>query len=167
MAEGVTFSVPDKPLSPLQAPVPVHQRALRTLQVSVEEAPASMVVGLAVNEITGTVPPFTVTVVDADVLPLPLQVRPYVDVAVGDTLCEPESALLPLHAPVPVHQRALRTLQVSVDEPPDVIVVGLAPKEIVGAACAVEASAASAKVHSHVVANPSRRGFMCCCQLCG
>ena len=52
------------------------------------------------------------------------------------------------------------TRQLKVDEAPLLIEAGLAPSVMVGAACAVLASAASAKVHSHVAAIPSLEDFM-------
>jgi hypothetical protein len=52
---------------------------------------------------------------------------------VGLTLCVPERFLPPLQEPEAVHEVALLELQVSVEEPPEVMLVGLALSDTVGA----------------------------------
>jgi len=79
-----------------------------------------------------TVPTDTVTDCVTDP-PLPVQESVYVVLAVGDTDCEPDIAFVPLHPPDAVHDEALVELHESVEDCPDVIDVGLAESERVGA----------------------------------
>ena len=49
------------------------------------------------------------------------------------SVCEPEVALVPLHAPLAVHEVAFPLDQVSVDELPEVTEAGETERETVGA----------------------------------
>lgn len=100
---------------PLQPPEAVQPVALVEFHVRVEEPPLWIEVGEAVSVAVGALPPErTVMVLDFEALPSPRQYSLYVEVAEGETRCEPDKPLSPLHAPWPVHQRAFLTLQVSV-----------------------------------------------------
>jgi hypothetical protein len=87
------------------------------------------VLGLATKLMVGT-GCVTVTVADCAALPpVPVQVRVYVAFAVSAPVdCVPVTALAPDHAPEAVHEVALVEDHVSVEEPPLLIVLGLAPK---------------------------------------
>jgi hypothetical protein len=78
--------------------------------------------------------PGTTTVTDWFALPpVPVHVSVYAAVLVilvSD--CEPEVALVPLQPPDAVHEVALVVDQVSVLEPPELTVAGLAPMDTVG-----------------------------------
>ena len=97
-------SEPEVGRLPLHAPLAVHAVAFAAFHVSVERAPDATVVGLAVSDSVGAgADAATVTVADLDVEPPePVQVRVNVFVgAVSAAVCaEPESARLPLHAPL-------------------------------------------------------------------
>ena len=82
---------------------------------------------------------FTVTVTDWLVVPpVPVQESVKVEFAVRLPVdWEPEVALVPDQAPVAVHEVALAEDQVRVEAVPEVIEVGLAVREIVGAGVTV------------------------------
>ena len=75
----------------------------------------------------------TVTVADWVALPpVPVQARVYVVATVGETGCVPETAFVPVHPPLAVHEVALVEDQVRVEELPCVIEAGLADSVMVG-----------------------------------
>jgi hypothetical protein len=76
VAAGETLSVPLVASVPAQPPLAVQEAALALDQVSVEEPPMSMVVGLTERVAVGAVAEETVTVVleGAPVPPAPVQV---------------------------------------------------------------------------------------------
>ncbi|OGM78607.1 hypothetical protein A2197_02860 [Candidatus Woesebacteria bacterium RIFOXYA1_FULL_48_16] len=77
----------------------------------------------------------TLTVVDwLAVPPVPVQVNVYIVVAVGETVCDPEVAFVPDHAPDAVQTVALAEDQERVEALPEVTEVGLAEIETVGVA---------------------------------
>ena len=80
----------------------------------------------------GTV--FTVTLAESLALPpAPVQVMVYVLLVVMLVMiCDPLVAFVPLHAPLAVHKVALALFHVSVEEPPEVIDVGLAEMVTMG-----------------------------------
>jgi hypothetical protein len=77
LCEPLTAFVPTNP-----APVPVHDVALVELQVSVEGAPLTTAVGLAVSVAVGLGAMVTVAVAVVLVPPAPVHVRLYVVLAV-------------------------------------------------------------------------------------
>ncbi|MGH9436704.1 MAG: hypothetical protein ACRD22_02110, partial [Terriglobia bacterium] len=90
-------------------------------QVRVEEPPEVIEVGLAVRVAVGVGAAFTVTVACAAA---PEQFMEYVVLSVGETESEPD---VPFAVkPVPMQEVALVEDQVRVEEPPEVIEVGLA-----------------------------------------
>jgi len=98
------LAVPPVPLLPLQPPDAVQSSALLVLQVSVEDAPLAMLVGLAENVTVGA-GGVTVTVADwLAVPPAPVQLSVKVVVAVSaPVLAVPLVPLLPLQPPDAVH----------------------------------------------------------------
>jgi hypothetical protein len=73
----------------------------------------------------------TVTLCEA-VPPLPVQLRPYAVVDEGLTACEPEVAFAPDHPPEAVHEPALVDDQLSVDDPPELMLAGDAERDTLG-----------------------------------
>ncbi len=122
-------------LPPDQAPEAVQEVALVDVQVKVELPPLATVLGLALMPTVGVRCGLTVTVVDCAALPpLPVQVSPYVALAVSAPVdCEPLIALPPDHAPDAEHDVALVADQVSVELLPLITELGLAPRLTVGA----------------------------------
>jgi hypothetical protein len=120
---------------PLQPPDAVQEVALVADQVSVEVAPLLTVLGLAARVTAGAV---WVTETDADLVavpPVPVQLNPYVALAVSAPVdCEPFTALVPDQAPEAVQDVALVAAQVKVELLPLATVPGLAEKVSVGAA---------------------------------
>jgi hypothetical protein len=121
-------------LVPDQAPEAEHAVAFRAVQVSVEAAPESTVLGEALSVTTGGNPE-TVTVADCVAEPpVPVQVSSYSVVfdrapvdhvpLVPTALCQPPEA---------VHAVAFCVFQLKVDVPPVAIVVGDADSVTVGA----------------------------------
>jgi hypothetical protein len=115
-------------LVPVTAPTPLmlSDVAFATVQLSVVEAPAFIVAGVAINEEivgAGVVATFTVIVVFAVTLPrVFVAVNVYVVVRAGRT-----DTVVPVTVPTPlsiVSERALRTLQVNVAALPLLIVAG-------------------------------------------
>lgn len=138
LAESVPVdSEPDVALLPDHPPEAVHKVALVELHVNVAEPPLGTVVGLAANVSVGAGgAASTVTVTDRVAAPPgPVQDKVKVLVAINGPLdCEPDVALSPDHAPEAAHELALVDDQVSIDVPPLVTVVGLAPSDTVGTA---------------------------------
>ena len=129
----MTACDPDVAFEPDQAPVAVQLVAFVEDHVSVLWPPAATWVGTA--EIVTVGGGTTVTVVDFDALPpVPVHVRVYVEVEVGFTTCEPESALAPDHAPLAEQDVALADAQVSVLGPPEATCAGFAVSETEGGA---------------------------------
>jgi hypothetical protein len=118
---------PLSPLAPLQPPDALHEVAFVLDQVSKEEAPEFTVLGVAVRVTTGALLE-TVTVADCVADPLaPVQVSSYsvvfVRVPVGQL---PLVATLPCQPPEAVQAVAPTELQLSVELPPLLTVVGAA-----------------------------------------
>jgi len=135
---GVTFCVPETARLPLHPPLAVHEVALVDDQVSFDEDPAVIEVGLAAMDAVGAAA-FTDTVVDALAdPPPPEQVMPYDVVAAGVTFCVPATGMLPLHPPVAVHDVALVADQLSADDEPAVIEAGVAEIDAVGLAAVTD-----------------------------
>ena len=126
-------------LVPDQAPEAVHEVALVAAQVNVELLPLATVLGLAAKLIVGA-GEVTETVAACDALPpVPVQVRPKVELAVRAPVdCEPAAALVPAQAPEAVQVVALVADQVSVELPPLATVLGAALKLTVGAGAVTE-----------------------------
>lgn len=123
-------------LAPLHAPDAVQAVALVEDQLSVDEPPLTTVVGDALNVTDGSGGAVTVTVTDCVAEPpAPLQDRAKDVLAVSTPVdTEPEVALFPLQPPEAVQKVALVDDQLSVDEPPLAIVVGVAVSVTDGAA---------------------------------
>ena len=119
-------------LLPLQPPVAVHAVALIELQVNVDVPPLAMTEGLATKVAVGMI--LTRTVDALLVPPVPVQVKEYeLGIVIAPVLCVPLVALVPLQAPVALHEVALVELQVNVEVPPLAIDVGAAPRDAVAA----------------------------------
>jgi hypothetical protein len=120
---------------------------LDTLQLSVDEPPDEMLLGLAPNELITGIPeldggllggklePEIITCVVAVVLPAELEA-----VSVYNVLVEGTTALVPLTAtfPIPLSRLTLVapvTLQLRVEASPEEILAGLAPKEFITGIC--------------------------------
>jgi hypothetical protein len=115
------------PLEPLQPPDALQDVALVLDQLSEEEVPESTVLGVAASETTGGILE-TVTVADcvADP-PAPVQVSPYSVVLVRAPVGQvPPVATLPCQPPAAVQAVAPTELQVRVELPPLLSVVGAA-----------------------------------------
>ena len=74
VAAGETLSVPLVASAPLQPPLAVQELALVLDQVSIEEPPEAIVVGLAERVAVGAGRTVTVALADALVEPFPVQV---------------------------------------------------------------------------------------------
>jgi predicted acyl esterase len=134
---------------PLQLPEAVHEVALVELQVSVDAAPLTTLVGLADSAAVGRAVAATVTVAAAGALvpPAPVHFNEYVVLAVrAPVLCVPLVAFVPLQPPEAVQDVALVELQVSVDAAPLTTLVGLADSAAVGRAVAATVTVAAAGV---------------------
>ena len=94
-----------------------------------------LVVALDVSRLTcGTEPVVTLTLADLFTdPPVPVQVRVYVALLVGETLWLPEVDLLPLQEPEAVQEVALVALQMRTEDSLKLMVVGVAEKFKVGA----------------------------------
>jgi hypothetical protein len=128
VCEPLTAFVPDQP------PEAVHAVAFFDDHVKVEAAPLATVLGEA-DKLTDGIGALTVTLADWLALPpVPVQVSPYVALAVSaPVVCEPLTALVPDQPPVAVQEVALVEDQVSVELLPFATVLGLALKLTVGA----------------------------------
>ena len=107
--------------------------ALVDVHVKVDEPPDAIVVGDALIDTVGTgAVAFTVTVADDVTDPTEfVAVSVYVVVAVGDTLRLPDAATVPIPW-LMVTDVAFAVLHVSVDDCPELMVVGDADSEAVG-----------------------------------
>jgi hypothetical protein len=127
-------------LAPDHAPEAVQVVALVDAQANVAAVPLETVLGDAVKATVGE-GDVTDTVVDWLALPpAPVQVRVKVAFALRAPVdCEPLRDFAPDHAPEAVQEEALAVVQVRVELPPRVTVLGLALSEIeaVGAAVTV------------------------------
>jgi hypothetical protein len=135
-AVGVSLIEPDTDSLPLHAPLAVHAVALVDDQVSVAEAPTVTDVGLTAMVTVGAGGAVAVNVADALALPpAPVQVRVNTcePAAVGFSLAVPDTAWVPVHAPLAVHAVALVEDQVSVEASPTVTEVGSTAIVTVGA----------------------------------
>jgi hypothetical protein len=126
-------------LVPAQAPEAVQEVALVADQLNVELPPLATVLGLAAKLIVGA-GEVTETVADWLALPpVPVQVRPKVELAVRAPVdCEPLAALAPDQAPEAAQEVALVADQVSVELPPLDTVLGAALKLTAGAGAVTE-----------------------------
>jgi hypothetical protein len=128
------------PLEPPQlhvhGPAPATDDAVPAVQSAVEGL-ADAVAPFADPHapFTGAELAFTTTVALAagDVPPLPVQASPYVVVVVGDAAKVPLIAFVPVQPPEALHEVALVDDQVTTDTLPDVMLVGLAENDTVGA----------------------------------
>jgi hypothetical protein len=125
--------LPEIVLVPVHAPEATQDVASVDDQVRVEELPLATDVGLAVRDTVGTAG-VTVTVAEAlPVPPAPVQASPNVLVLVNTPLdWLPEVVLVPVHAPEASQEVASVEDQVSVEDPPLAIDVGLAANDTVG-----------------------------------
>jgi hypothetical protein len=116
-------------LAPDHPPAAVHAVALVDDQDKVALAPLATVLGLAAKATVGA-GEVTDTVVDCVALPpVPVHVSEYVALALRAPVdAEPLVALEPAQAPEAEHEVALPDVQVSVEEAPLAIVLGLALK---------------------------------------
>lgn len=126
-------------LVPDHAPEAEQEVALVADQLNVELPPLATVLGLAAKVTVGA-GEVTETVAACDALPpVPVQVRPKVELAVRAPVgCEPAAALVPAQAPEAVQEVALVADQVSVELPPLATVLGAALKLTVGAGAVTE-----------------------------
>ena len=136
-AEGVTVCVPAVDWEPVHAPPALQAVAWVVVHVNVALLPTVSVVGLTLIATVGGLEPAAVTVSVAEACAAPpelLQLSPYVYVpaALAVTVCRPDAATLPLHAPLAVHAVAPLLLHVSVALPPVTIAVGATLIETVG-----------------------------------
>ena len=120
-------------LVPDQAPEAVQEVALVADQVREELLPLATVLGPAARLTVGA-GVVTETVADwAALPPLPVQLRPYVALAVSaPVVCDPLAALAPAQDPEAVQAVALVADQVSVELLPLATVLGLAERLMVG-----------------------------------
>lgn len=118
---------PFSALEPLQPPDALQEAALVLDQVSVEEAPDFTLLGVAVSVTIGALPE-TVTVADCVAEPpAPAQVSSYSVVSVRAPVDQvPLVATLPCQPPEAVQVVASALVQVSVELPPLLTVVGAA-----------------------------------------
>jgi hypothetical protein len=125
---------PEVALLPDHAPLAVHPVALPEDQVSVLEPPEVTLVGTALIVTVGTGRTVTVADCACELPPVPAQVSVKVLVAESAPVdTEPAVASLPDHAPLAVHPVALVEDHVSVLEPPEPMLAGLALIVTVGA----------------------------------
>jgi hypothetical protein len=126
--------LPEIVLVPVHAPEATQDVASVEDQVSVEDPPLAIDVGLAANDTVGTGGAPTVTVVEAlAVPPSPVHASPNVAVLVSGTLdWLPEVVLVPVHAPEATQDVASVDDQVRVEELPLATDVGLAVRDTVG-----------------------------------
>ena len=126
---GETLIDPFTPTFPM--PLIVAEVAFCDVHVSVEVPPAVIVEGLALKVgqegAPGGVDCTTTVVTHVALPPGPVTVSVYVVVTFGETLIDPLSGTLPIPRLIDA-EVALFEVQVSVDDPPTVIVEGLALK---------------------------------------
>ena len=127
-------SVPLAALAPDQPPDAVQEVALVDDQVMVVPLPSEIVLGFVLIRTVGAAAA-TDTVADwVAVPPKPTQVRVKVEFAlIGPVDCEPLGFRLPDHAPDAEQLLAFWLLQVSVAEPAEATVLGLASRVTTGA----------------------------------
>jgi hypothetical protein len=129
--------LPEVVLVPVHAPEATQEVALAEDQVSVEDPPLAIDVGLAANDTVGTGAGGAPTVTVVEVLavpPSPVHASPNVAVLVSGTLdWLPEVVLVPVHAPEATQEVALAEDQVRVEDAPLVTDVGFAVSDTVGA----------------------------------
>jgi hypothetical protein len=134
------FLVPLVPSALLQPPDAAHEVALLELQVNVDEPPGAITEGYTESLADGTI--FTVAVAGALVPPVPVHVSENVVLAVSAPVLRlPLAAKVALHPPEAVQEVALVEDQVSVADPPALIVWLDAPRVAVGNAAAGVAGA--------------------------
>jgi hypothetical protein len=129
---GPVDSLPLVVFVPLQPPDAVQLVAPVEFQVSVDDPPLAMLVGFAASVTVGV--GATVTVASCPRVP-PLPVHVSLNIVVAESAPVdwlPLSALAPLHPPDAVQPFACPDVHVSMDEPPDAIVRGLAVNVTVG-----------------------------------
>ena len=133
---GVTLCVPLVACAPLQPLPAVQLVAFVDDQLSVALCPSVIEVGVTEMFTVGD-GAWTETVTDAleePFVPVQLNVKEVVPVAAGVTTCVPLVDLLPLQAPPAVQEVSSVDDQVSVEDWPNVMVVGLAVSVTPGAA---------------------------------
>ena len=133
---GVTLCVPLLACAPLQLLLAVQLVALLDDQLSVALCPSVIEFGVTEMFTVGG-GACTVTVTDAlaePLVPVQLNVKVVVPVAIGVTTCVPLVASLPLQAPPAVQAVSSVEDQVRVEDCPSVMVVGLAVSVTPGAA---------------------------------
>jgi hypothetical protein len=129
---------PLSPLAPLQPPDALQEVALVLDQASMVEVPDFTLLGVAVSVTIGALPA-TVTVSDFEAdPPAPVQVTTYTVVLVRTGVCQTEwVGTSPCQLPTVATQAvALADVQVRVDLPPLLMVVGVPVNVSVGAAAA-------------------------------
>jgi hypothetical protein len=128
--------------APLQPSEAVQEVAFVELQLRVAALPLARLVGFAMRLTTGAGVPTEVTVTDVIALALPpVPVQDNVKLAVAvripvDLLPFVDTA--PFHPPEAVHDVAFVELQMMVEEAPELMLVGEALSETVGAAIGLE-----------------------------
>jgi hypothetical protein len=135
-AAGVSLIEPDTASLPLHPPLAVHAVALVDDQVSVAEVPTVTDVGFTAMVTVGAGGAVAVSVADALALPpAPVQVRVNTcdPAAVGFSVAVPDTASVPVHAPLAVQAVALVEDHVSVAASPTVTETGLTAMVTVGA----------------------------------
>ena len=147
------------PLVPLHAFDAAHEVACVEFHVSVDDPPDAMLEGDAEIFTVGWAPPqfevqpVTVTVAEAEALPpAPVQVSVYVAFDPGVTVVDPLVASPPLQPFDAVQDVAWVELHVSVDDPPDAMLVGDAEIFTVGWGCGLP-DAVTVTVMARVVAS--------------
>jgi hypothetical protein len=125
------FLVPLVPYAPVQPPDAAHEVALLELQVNVDEPPGAITEGYTESVADGTI--FTVAVAGALVPPVPVHVSENAVLTVSAPVLRlPLAAKVPLHPPEAVQEVALVEDQVSVVDPPALIVWLDVPRVVVG-----------------------------------
>lgn len=139
---------PANALVPVQAPFARQLVARVTVHDNVELLPDATVVGDAANAMIGA--GVTVTVLDTFVVPpVPLQLSEYVlAVVMGPTVCDPDLAFVPVHAPLAVQLDALVDDHVSENVASEKTAERDDERVTVGAAAAASSAAKSEKKKS-------------------
>lgn len=123
---------PDVAFVPVQLPDAVQLVAFVAFHVNVDEPPDAMLPGDAVSVSVGIGAMLTVAVCDAEP-PAPVQVNmKFVFADNAPVLCVPEVVCVPVQPPDAEQLVALVELHVSIDEPPEAMLVGAALSITVG-----------------------------------
>jgi hypothetical protein len=143
LARGPVLWLPLSASDPLHPPDPVQDAALLEVHVSIDDAPAAIAAGDAVNVTAGGERMFTVTAAGTLTPAGPEHVSEYSLAALkGPVLWLPVAARLPLQPPEAVHAVACDESQVRIDAVPAGTAIGVAVNCTVGSAFTVMATLA-------------------------